>query len=525
MPALLKNSNFHIRSGFLLSLALIIACSSLALAQSTTSEKLATVTGISIQPAKEALIVNWNKVPGADNYTIRWGTNGKYTNYSNAKGNIYNPTTNTYTITGLSNNTTYNVSIAARNSTNTYTKGDYSQGVKATPSDVVLDRVTGVMVKYVNKVFIVSWNKVSGADNYTIRWGTNGKYTNYSNAKGNIYNPTTNTYTITGLTENTSYGVSVGARNSIGLLRPGAYSVDVIAFTTAPAPSTTTTTTTLAPTTTTTQPVITPNTFIDNFANSLIDVSSWKVYHNNYGSGNNELQCLTPNNVSPTNGTLKIVAKSETLACKNYGTYNYTSGFLGSREAGKYYPRYGTFEMRAKVPHGHATWPAFWLRHRNGSTAANGAEVDIMEYFHAQVPGRTTSTLHLAGQKNTYKKTTYFENPTLSPGWHTWSVTIAPVSNGVKFQFLVDGKDAGSYVDTNHTKWSSSAPENATWDIALNMAVGGNWNGIPGQPIGLLGNGSCAQGGTAPNNCTTTNILESKFPVTYEIDYVTYKPL
>ena len=237
------------------------------------------------------------------------------------------------------------------------------------------------------------------------------------------------------------------------------------------------------------------------------------------------MQCSTPNNILISDGTLKITAKSESIACKNYGTYKYTSGFLGSREASKYYPLFGTFEMRAKLPHGHATWPAFWLRHRNGSTATNGAEIDIMEYFHAQVPGKTTSTLHLAGKSNVFKKTSFFENPTRTPGWHTWSVSISPATNGVKFQFLLDGKDAGSYLDTNSSKWATSAPADATWDIAVNMAVGGNWNGTPGKPIGLLGNGTCAQGGTAPNNCSTNNILQSSFPATYEVDYVSYKPL
>ena len=76
------------------------------------------------------------------------------------------------------------------------------------------------------------------------------------------------------------------------------------------------------------------------------------------------------------------------------------------------------------------------LRHRDGSSIA---EVDVMEYFHSQVPGKTSATLHLDRTYNVSKKTAFFEAPTTNPGWHTWAVEIVPVSNGVKFTFFLDG--------------------------------------------------------------------------------------
>ena len=385
-----------------------------------------------------------------------------------------------------------------------------------------LSDVQNLTVTPSNGSLKLTCNLVTGADNYTVRWGTNGQYSNYSNNRSAADNPRTNKYTITGLKNGKQYNISIAARDTTNKSIKGNYTNPTLATPVAPVTTTTlaptTTTTTIAPTTTTTLPLV--NSFIDNFDGSAVNTANWKAYYNNYGSANHELQCLTPNNLTVSNGTLKIFGKRETVTCSKWGTYNFTSGFLGSREVGKYYQRYGTFQMRAKLPHGNANWPGFWLRHRNGATATNGAEVDIMEYFHPQLPGKTTSTLHLAGKKNTYKKSTFFETPTTQPGWHTWAVTISPVGNAVKFQFLIDGNDAGSYMDQNASAWNTSAPADGTWDMAVNMSIGGDWVGNPDGDISKLGNGQCAQA-----NCATTGIMQTVFPVQYEVDYVRYTPL
>jgi beta-glucanase (GH16 family) len=284
-----------------------------------------------------------------------------------------------------------------------------------------------------------------------------------------------------------------------------------------------TTTTTAAPTTTTTTAVPAPAGWKlvggDEFNDSTLDGSKWRTYHNNYGSGNAELECNTPTNVTEGSGSLKIVARKQSVACPNAGTYNYTSGFVGSREAGKYYPRYARFEMRAKLPHAQGLWPAFWLRHRSG---AGVAEVDIMEYFHSQVPGKTSQTLHLDGVSNISKKATTFENPGSTPGFHTWAVEIVPEGSSIRFNFFVDDVKVHSFLDTKHA-WSSADPA-GTWDIALNMAVGGKWVGNPDGTLGYLEQlNRCSISGTAPN-CTSTNIKRvnwgSATSTTYDIDYV-----
>jgi beta-glucanase (GH16 family) len=258
----------------------------------------------------------------------------------------------------------------------------------------------------------------------------------------------------------------------------------------------------------------------DEFDGTTLDTSVWTPYFNTYGDGNHELQCETPNNVAVSGGTLKITARRETIDCPGGSVRNFTAGFLGTRETGHYFPRYGRFEMRAKLPHGQGLWPAFWLRHRNG---AGTAEVDVMEYFHSSVPGETTGTLHLDGRKNLSKRSVSFEAPTADPGWHTWAVDILPDPAGVKFTFLLDGTPYHSYVDTQH-HWASADP-NATWDIAVNMSVGGDWVGSPDSPLGYLdGLHRCAQGGTPPNACVADGVRRTNFPATYEVDYVRYYP-
>lgn len=50
-----------------------------------------------------------------------------------------------------------------------------------------------------------------------------------------------------------------------------------------------------------------------------------------------------------------------------------------------------------------------------------------MEYFHSQVPGKTTNTLHLDGRHNLSKKSSTSSSGVPTPGWHTWAVEISPV--------------------------------------------------------------------------------------------------
>jgi beta-glucanase (GH16 family) len=261
----------------------------------------------------------------------------------------------------------------------------------------------------------------------------------------------------------------------------------------------------------------------DEFERDSPDPETWRLYHNTYGDGGRELQCYTPDNVDVADGTMRIEARREAVRCP-VGTNldrDFTSGFLGTRERGVYFPRFGRFEIRAKLPHAQGMFPAFWLRHRDGSSTA---EVDIMEYFHSQDPGRTTATLHLDGRYNLSKRVVAVESPDTSPAWHTWAVDIEPVDDGVQFTFLFDGQPYHTYVDSQ-AEWAKRHPGEHLWDIAVNLAVGGNWTGHPDAPLGYLDLlDRCSKwgvdAGTPPDNCNTDGINRAVFPEVFEVDYV-----
>jgi hypothetical protein len=260
--------------------------------------------------------------------------------------------------------------------------------------------------------------------------------------------------------------------------------------------------------------------FADEFNGNAINTANWRASYSTYGDGNNEEACLTPNNAVVSNGTLKIIAKREQIACPGQPVDSFSSAFLGSRDAGKYYPKFAKYEIRAKLPHAQGLWPAFWLRHKNGSSVA---EVDIMEYFHAQVPGKTSSTLHLDYVTNIAKKSIDFESPVLTPGWHTWAVEMTPASTGsqdVKFNFLLNGQSYFTHTPTQQD-WAKAVDGNQMFDIAINMAVGGNNIGHPDDELGwsrYLNMCLKPYRGTQP--CNGSGIVRASFPVTYEIDYV-----
>lgn len=258
----------------------------------------------------------------------------------------------------------------------------------------------------------------------------------------------------------------------------------------------------------------------DEFEGGGLDTSVWRAYHSTYGDGNRELQCHTPDNVAVSDGRLQLTARREQVSCPGGVIRQFSSGFVGTREAGVYFPRFARYEMRARIPHGQGLWPAFWLRHRDGSTVA---EVDVMEYFHAQVPGRTSMTLHLDGQVNVSKGTVFVEEPTSPGGWHVWAVEIEEVAEGVEFQFSFNDEVVHTYVDTR-AQWASRHPGQPLFDIAVNLSVGGEWAGHPDDPLGYLGLlERCAKGqdpGPAPHACDAEGVVRASFPAVYEVDYV-----
>lgn len=291
----------------------------------------------------------------------------------------------------------------------------------------------------------------------------------------------------------------------------------------------------------------------DNFTN--LDTAAWYAYDNSTYGGPSRVQRYMARNVVVGTGSagsgggtsLKLLSKREAV-----GGNAFTAGMLDSKTAGRYYPRYGRFECRMKIPHGQGLWPAWWLTAKatNIISPATGqpvggasiVEVDLMELFHSQVPGKLTMTLHRADntgvlRTSVSKVSAFFEAPTVTPGWHTVAVEITPVSgdphspaSSVQFRGYIDGNPVwGPYVDTQSLWWTTNGgSEDQFYNVYLQgCQIDGDYVGSPDGPLGYSHwLNRCLVGGTAPNSCTTlVGGYQMQLPTfgdpssTFEIDY------
>jgi len=305
---------------------------------------------------------------------------------------------------------------------------------------------------------------------------------------------------------------------------------------------------------------------------SAVTAERWGTITKPFSAGNIESQWYQAGNVTVSDGSLKLVAKAETHTGSssdapamsfvsadgtNYatpmtglpaGSRPFTSGMLSTRDASpeRYFPLFSRFEIRARVPHGQGLLPAFWLRRIQG---ASWGEVDIMEYFANYKPGYSKFSLHFPNTigVNATQQTHFFETAVPgSSGWHTWGVEIRPsntnadpLQDPIVFKSYLDGVQAASYTltdvqtirDLHMIDRTSGAPidpahPNLSWDVCVNLAVGGKWVGQPDQQLGYLPIvNRCSRNQSAPpgndgTQCATTGLFFSELPATYEVDYV-----
>lgn len=263
--------------------------------------------------------------------------------------------------------------------------------------------------------------------------------------------------------------------------------------------------------------------FNEEFDGPELNTRVWYPYHSTYGHTSNQLQCYTPGNVWVKNGYLHIQARRERYRCPSGVDRDreFTSGFLGTRENGVYFPRFARYEIRAAVPHGSAFWPAFWLRHRDSSSVV---EIDVMEYMPALRPGRSQSVLHYSGTKNVARAFADFEPPSLTgSSFHTWAVEIEPgeAEKEVCFRFFVDGKELAFSTPASHPQGKPFCfidregafdryPGEGLFDIAINLALGGRAAVHPDGPIDKVMDGRDAH----------PDALPPALPAEYVVDYV-----
>ena len=218
----------------------------------------------------------------------------------------------------------------------------------------------------------------------------------------------------------------------------------------------------------------------DEFNGNALDETKWA-----YETGsayNNEQQYYTKENVSVSNGSLKITAKKES---KN--GYKYTSGRLETiTENGEalFSTKYGKIEARIKLPKGNGLWPAFWMQpvdREYGSWPLSG-EIDIME-ARGRITNEVNGAIHF-GESRPFNKqindTYTFSSGEDFTDYHVYAVEW-------KENEIIWSVDGVEYFRTSNWYTMSDegviaeypAPFNQEFYLILNLAVGGDYdNGI-----------------------------------------------
>lgn len=125
--------------------------------------------------------------------------------------------------------------------------------------------------------------------------------------------------------------------------------------------------------------------------------------------------------------------------------------------------RYGYFEMKAILPTGPGTWPAFWLIGVNKQTSS--AEIDVVEYY---------------GESNVYFHSVehVWQNGTdRMPRDHMQRVTPGLLSRQFNTYGVLIEPDTTSFYFNRQLIWSTPTPPEYRQKMYLlvNLAIGGGW--------------------------------------------------
>lgn len=216
----------------------------------------------------------------------------------------------------------------------------------------------------------------------------------------------------------------------------------------------------------------------DEFSGTELDTTYW-TYETGTGSGgwgNNELQYYRSNNTSVKEGLLVIEARKE-----SFGGRQYTSSRIKTQ--GKLSFKYGRVDVRAAMPEGKGLWPALWMMGENISSVGwpYCGEIDIMEMVggsggEATVVG--TAHWNNGGLGTSYSPASYGDDLTLTGGetlankFHVFSLVWT--ENSLTW-YIDDLEYHVMAIDDS----ASLAAFQKDFFLLFNVAVGGNWPGVP----------------------------------------------
>lgn len=246
----------------------------------------------------------------------------------------------------------------------------------------------------------------------------------------------------------------------------------------------------------------------DEFDGDSINTDNWTHEINCDGGGNQEQQCYTDSadNSFVEEGFLNIVA----MPAESGAVLPYTSARLNSRFKADF--TYGRFEMRAKLPSGQGSWPAFWMLPTDYVYGGwpNSGEIDIMEAVNLKTvdsdgeeENRVFGTLHYGEDwPNNQFSGDEIEVPgDVNPadGFNVYAIEwqegeIRWYLNDVLYATQLDSEveynEEGEAVSLVHPGWyvpllnTSTGLEEITYEVApfdqnfhmiMNLAVGGNF--------------------------------------------------
>ncbi len=171
------------------------------------ARNLTAPTRVKAVPGTESVQISFDSVSGALSYDVWFD------------GKIYSTARTSYTITGLLPNSSHSFMVRAKNSNVT---GPYSATQTVVTNAKLPEVPTGLKKNATENSVTVSWNVVSGATGYDLKFDES------------VYSQTGTSRTITGLTSGTSYKFQVRAKNSSGT---SAYSSEQTVSTAPKAPS------------------------------------------------------------------------------------------------------------------------------------------------------------------------------------------------------------------------------------------------------------------------------------------------
>lgn len=250
----------------------------------------------------------------------------------------------------------------------------------------------------------------------------------------------------------------------------------------------------------------------DEFDGTSLNDAYWTpqigngIEYGNRGWGNNEKEYYKAENVSVSNGTMKIKAQTEKTKA-NGTTYNWTS----ARITGTVNIGLGYVEAKIKIPSSKGIWPAFWMLGTNGKKWPACGEIDIMEAFNTR--SDIQSTIHYPKWNGADQYIYTNKNVDNKTEWHTYGC----YRDGKICAFYIDGQLLSVY-GTWTDRYVRITDFNETFSTAdLNTGTYAGRRSVLNDDYYLLFNVACG-GNLAQGNPP----YDTSWNRTMEVDYVRY---